>query len=445
MVKLRSEQTKIINELFNKIEENTIISSPSGSGKTYMIAETVKRLLNLNKKPLIIAHTHEIREQIQKRLFDFDIKHEIPIMSSVKGINSIIRDNLLYKPTHIIIDEAHHSEAQTYQDFINYFNDVTIIGFTATPMRNDDKSLANTYKRIIHGLSIKALIKEHKLSEFEYFAPDFGNNGINSIIQSEYLNTDYGEFITGDELDNIYSTNIYADIVETYNKHIPHEQAILFTHSNNASKKYHKEFTKAGFVAKYLTNNTPKNLRNEIIKEFRKGNIEILINFNIISEGFDVPDVNNVILARPTNSLILYLQQASRVLRYRPNKKAKIFDHVNNVKRLGSIDLERSWSLSIDDIKAKNISQIQKQGYNYNKIEYKYLRDFQLTKYTDTNTFNKEVDEALALIKKTNTFEDNNPARIALINIQNKYQIININPKNKLSWTGYMFKKYNVI
>lgn len=275
--------------------------------------------------------------------------------------------------------------------------------------------------------------------------PNFGNNGINSIIQSEYLNTDYGEFITGDELDNIYSTNIYADIVETYNKHIPHEQAILFTHSNNASKKYHKEFTKAGFIAKYLTNNTTKNLRNEIIKEFRKGNIEILINFNIISEGFDVPDVNNVILARPTNSLILYLQQASRVLRYRPNKKAKIFDHVNNVKRLGSIDLERSWSLSIDDIKSKNISQIQKQDYNYNKIEYKYLRDFQLTKYTDTNTFNKEVDEALALIKETNTFEDNNPARIALINIQNKYQIININPKNKLSWTGYMFKKYNLI
>lgn len=218
MVKLRSEQIKIINELFNKIEENTIISSPSGSGKTYMIAETIKRLLNLNKKPLIIAHTHEIREQIQKRLSTFDIKTKIPIMSSVKGINSIIRDDLLYKPTHIIIDEAHHTEAQTYQDFINYFKDATIIGFTATPMRNDNKSLANTYKRIIHGLSIKTLIKEHKLSEFEYFAPDFGKNGINSIIQSEYLNTDCGDFITGDELDNIYSTNIYADIVETYKK-----------------------------------------------------------------------------------------------------------------------------------------------------------------------------------------------------------------------------------
>ena len=228
-------------------------------------------------------------------------------------------------------------------------------------------------------------------------------------------------------------------------KNIPHEQAILFTHSNDASKKYYKEFTKAGFIAKYLTNETPKNLRNKIIEEFRKGNIEILINFNIISEGFDVPDVNNVILARPTNSLILYLQQATRVLRYRPNKKAKIFDHVNNVKRLGSIDLERSWSLSINDIKAKNILNEQKHDYNYNDIEYTYLRDFQLTKYTDTNTFNKEVDEALALIKETDIFEDNNPARIALINIQNKYQIINLNPKNKLSWTGYMFKKYNLI
>lgn len=444
-MKLRNEQIKIIDELFKDINTNTIISSPSGSGKTFMIAETIKRLLKSNNKPLIIAHTNEIREQIKKRLNDFKIKKSLPIISSVKGLNLILNDELNYKPTHIIIDEAHHSEAKTYQDFIEYFNNATVIGFTATPTRTDNKSLANIYERIIHGLSIRTLIEQNKLANFEYFAPDFGDKGINSIINSEHLELNDNIYTTGGLTETNFKATIYADIVDTYKKHIPHEQVILFSHNNKASKEYCLAFIKAGFKAKYLTDTTNKTLRKQIIKDFRNNKIEILINCNIISEGFDVPDVNNVILARPTNSVILYLQQASRALRYRPDKKAKIFDHVNNVKRLGSVDLDRHWSLSLDDIKARSVGETGNENKESNKVEYKYLKEFKLTKYTDTNTFNEEVDAALSLIKDSDKFEDNNPARIALINIQNKYQIVNINAKNTMSWSGSMFKKYNLI
>lgn len=444
-MKLRNEQIKIINELFKDINSNTIISSPSGSGKTFMIAEAIKRLLKSNNKPLVIAHTNEIREQIKKRLHDFKIKKSIPIISSVKGLNLIADDKLNYEPTHIIIDEAHHTEARTYQDFIDHFNKATIIGFTATPTRNDNKNLANTYERIIHGLSIRTLINENKLADFEYFAPDFGSNAINSIINSDYLSLDNSFYTVGGLNEYNFKSTIYADIVDTYRKHIPHEQAILFSHNNKASKEYCHAFIKAGFKAKYLTDTTNKKLRKQIVKDFRDNKIEVLINCNIISEGFDVPEVSNVILARPTNSVILYLQQASRALRYKPNKKAKIFDHVNNVKRLGGVDLDRHWSLSVDDIKARRVGELSNGNKNGNQISYKYLKEFKLTKYTDTTAFNKEVEAALSLIKKSNKFEDNNPARIALINIQNKYKIVNINAKNTMSWSGSMFKKYNLL
>ena len=105
-------------------------------------------------------------------------------------------------------------------------------------------------------------------------------------------------------------------------------------------------FCQAGIKAVHIDGNTPKDQRTTIISDFRKGNIQILCNVDLISEGFDVPDCECSILLRPTKSLTLYIQQSMRCMRYQPNKQAIILDHVGNYARHGLPDQDRQWSLN---------------------------------------------------------------------------------------------------
>lgn len=448
MVTLRDDQIQIINQLFQHSQSNTIVSSPSGSGKTYLIAETTKRLQEQGHEPIIIAHTKEIRDQIERRLRDFGVKPEtVHILSAVKGINMSLDDKLTYEPTHIIIDEAHHTEARTYKDFIDFHNGAIVYGFTATPMRNDDKNLSNTYERIIHGLSVKSLINAECLAPFEYYAPDFGKRSISTIIESEHLDFEDMTFRTGGYRAIVYRKTLYADILQTYEQHIPGEQVIIFAHSQEAAHEYAVAFRHAGYTAHCLSHKTTPSERDRIIEGFRDGTIRVLTNFNMVSEGFDVPDVANVILARPTESLIQYMQQASRAIRYKPGKIAKIFDHANNIARHGALDDARTWSLDVKDIVSKSTfgGNIPK---DLRESEYTYLDNYDLVyydKHKDEN-FDREVQEILDQISQSNTFEDNNHVRRGLVKIQAKWGITPpVGNKNPISWSAYMMRKYGLL
>ena len=106
-----------------------------------------------------------------------------------------------------------------------------------------------------------------------------------------------------------------------------------------------KEFNDAGIVAKHIDGETLKPAREAAIENFRQGKIMILCNVDLISEGFDVPDCNTAILLRPTQSYGLFIQQSMRCMRYKPGKTAIIIDHVGNVGRFGTPDMEREWTL----------------------------------------------------------------------------------------------------
>lgn len=447
-ITLRQDQKQIINQLFQYRESNTIISSPSGSGKTYLIAETVRRLQEDDLKPLVIAHTKEIRDQIENRLVDFGVRPEtVHILSAVKGINMSLDDKLAYEPTHIIIDEAHHTEAKTYKDFIGLHIEAVVYGFTATPMRNDNKKLSNTYERIIQGLSIKSLIGSEALAPFEYYAPDFGKRSISTIIDSEHLDFEDMTFRTGGYRAIVYKKTLYADILSTYEKHIPNEQVIIFAHSQEAAEHYSAEFTKSGYSAACISHKNRPNERASIIDGFRKGDIKILTNYNMVSEGFDVPDVANVILARPTDSLIQYMQQASRATRYRPGKVAKIFDHANNIARHGALDDSRTWSLEVKDIESREVG-----GGNIPKElrtkEYRFLEDYELIHYerNKDEKFDEEVTTLLSQIVDSENFEDNNHVRKGLVKIQSKWGITPpVGNQNPVSWAAYMMKKHGLL
>src|SRR5699024_5230039 len=123
------------------------------------------------------------------------------------------------------------------------------------------------------------------------------------------------------------------------------KQAIVYSHSVEASKQVADEFNAEGYSAAHIDGNTPKQDRNDVINKFRTGEIKIITNVDLIGEGFDVPDCSTVIMLRPTQSLSLFIQQSMRGMRYRPGKTSIIIDHVDNVRRHGLPDDDRKWSL----------------------------------------------------------------------------------------------------
>lgn len=435
MIKLFKDQEKIMTELFEKPKENTLISSPSGSGKTYLIAATVKRVLKNTKAfPLIIANSIEIREQISTLFEKFNINPDRYVIASSFFILNHSKD-FKKKISHILIDEAHHTMASTYLQIINDNPKAVVYGFTATPIRNDNKQLGKIYSRIIYGLSIKSLISRKRLAPFEYYAPNRGKNSISTIIDSRYLKINNNDYQTGGLRNLTVRKTIYDDILKTYMNHIPNEQAILFAHSISAAKKYVKTFNDKGISAVFLSSTLPKKKREKIITDFRNGEIKVLCNYNIISEGFDVPDVSNVIMARPTDSLIIYMQQAARAIRYKKGKVAKIFDHANNLSRHGLLDADRCWSLDIESIKGTSISSRNRE-FGGKQRPFLFKKDVKLSKIVKEKhpEFDKEIKAALKLKNPMDKIK-------ALTVIQNKYGIQSV---SSLSWVGAMIQKYKI-
>ena len=185
------------------------------------------------------------------------------------------------------------------------------------------------------------------LTNFKYLVPK-------NSIDTSGLRSKFGEYRTDDMMNLMDQSRVIDDVVKSYKKYANGKQAIVYCVNIAHSEHIARMFNIAGVSAAHVDGETDKSTRSNIIEEFRKGNITILCNAELIGEGFDVPNMECVILARPTMSLTLYIQQAMRPLRPDPNnphKVAIIIDHVENVKRFGLPDEDRKWSLDPNEIK----------------------------------------------------------------------------------------------
>ena len=175
---------------------------------------------------------------------------------------------------------------------------------------------------------------------------------------------------------------VMADLVKSYVEYAKGKKMIVFAVDIEHSKDIVKRYEEAGFKAAHLDGKTKKFERMEIINKFKDGKIQILSNFDIVSEGFDVPDCEVVQLARPTKSLSVYLQQVGRCMRPSENKPYSIvLDNVGLHQEFGSPKDDRHWKLEAtkDSSKIKNSSS----------------RDFQ--EFTKTNP--EEIDEELIVLE----------------------------------------------
>lgn len=284
-----------------------------------------------------LVHRRELLDQTIETFDRFGIERKTIYIDMVNTVSRRL-DNLHIPPPDLIIfDEAHFSAARTWQRIIDKFPNAYIVGLTATPTRLDGKPLGNIYDTLVNGESIGSLIKKGYLAPYKYYAPTLADVTGIDIKRGDY------DLKQAEEL--LSTRAIYGDVIKHYKKYADGKQTVVYCSTIEHSKQVAQAFCEAGYQAVHFDGDTPKKERTEIVQAFRDGKITLLCNVDLISVGFDMPDIDCCILLRPTQSTALYIQQAARALRWREGKTAIILDHVGNYANHGLPDDEHEWTL----------------------------------------------------------------------------------------------------
>lgn len=315
---------------------------PCGAGKTAIFCYLA--YLNTLKKPsnhvLILLHRKELLKQTIDAFQAFQINTDHITIAMIQSFKNTLKTGV--KPySLIIIDECHHATSNSFKTVLSAYSKTALIGFTATPARLDGKPLGEIFDRLIVGVDYSYLIINKYLVDYDYFSPDLNFNFSEWKLKS-------GDFDTTDNALHLDKKAIYGNILKYIDLS---KKTIIYSPTVDYSKKLEaqiNEFFKSP-VAREFNGKTPQNERDKIIDDFKNNKIKILINVDLIGEGFNVPSCDCVFLLRATQSLTLYIQQAGRALRsdpQNPNKRSSIFDFVGNIYRFGFPDAPRVWSLS---------------------------------------------------------------------------------------------------
>lgn len=363
MISLRPYQQKFIDDIRNSFRQNkkrVVGVAPCGAGKTIMTGWMIRESALKGKRSIFFVHRQELIKQTAETFSALDIPHgfitagkkeqlDLPVqIASVQTLANRIKDpEFNFKPDFLICDECHHILANTYKKIIDKWHNAFLLGVTATPQRIGGINLGDVFEDMVKSLNVDQLIQLGNLTPFKYFAPV-------SNIDLSNVRIDFGEFNKDDLAKVMKDKRIIGNIVDNYRLYANNKSSICYCVNVSHSMKVAKSFLDNGISAAHVDGDTPKYEREALVEDFRTGKIKVLCNAELFSEGFDVPRCQAVILARPTASLTLYIQQAMRSMRPDPddpNKVAVIIDHVQNYLRHGYPNKLHKWKLDNDDEK----------------------------------------------------------------------------------------------
>lgn len=239
----------------------------------------------------------------------------------------------------IIVDECHHSMSKTWRELLAMYPNAVIIGLTATPSRGDGCGLEELYQGMVQAISCTELIEQGFLVPYKVFAPYRPDLKGVKISSGDYNRQQLEQRMDKSEL--------VGDIVENWHKLAEGRQTIVFASGVEHSIHLAEAFTRSGVPAMHLDGKTPIEDRDEIMRMVMGGDIQILCNCDVCTEGTDIPPVSCVVLARPTKSIVKYKQMVGRGMRPWEGKvDALLLDHAGCVYRHGFPDEDVPWTLS---------------------------------------------------------------------------------------------------
>ncbi len=322
----QEEARRAVEDTWINGTKRTLLVLPTGCGKTIVFAKIAEDMVRKGNRVLILAHRSELLQQAADK-----IKKATGLICSVEkaeetsvgswymittgSIQTLQRDSRLnqFDPEHfpvIIVDEAHHCISAGYQKVLQYFENSMVLGVTATPDRGDMRNLGEYFETLAYEYTLPKAIKEGYLSPIKALTVPLKLDISNVGMQS-------GDFSTseiGTALDP-YLEQITNEMLQ----YCKSRKTVVFLPLIKTSQKFCEILNKKGFKAAEVNGNSDD--REEILKDFDKGKYDVLCNSMLLTEGWDCPSVDCVIVLRPTKVRALYSQMVGRGTRLYPGKE----------------------------------------------------------------------------------------------------------------------------
>lgn len=350
-------QKEAVEKIFKRLEEmppnaNLLFQLPTGGGKTIIFSEIAKRYIQKYKrKVLILTHRIELSQQTSEVLTSIGISNKI-INSEVKQLpnqthyqcftalvetlNNRLQENdeFLEDIGLVIVDEAHNN---SFRKIFHYFKDVNILGVTATPLSSNKKlPLYQIYNDLIVGESIKSLIEKGYLCDADTYTYEVNLSSLRVGSNGEFTVSSH---------EQLYTQSVMLNkLIQAYEERALNTKTLIFNAGILTSKAVYEAFSKKGYPIKHLDSTFSDRDRAEVLEWFRNTPNGILTSVSILTQGFDEPAVESIILNRATRSLTLYHQMIGRGSRVWKNKRRfQIIDLGNNLRRFGYWQTEIDW------------------------------------------------------------------------------------------------------
>ena len=328
---------KSLEEMRRNHETIALIYHATGTGKTVTAVSDAKRF---GKRTLFIAHTNELVNQAAETFRSLWSDVSVGIyMGSIKekdafvvcgSVQSVALHTEEFTETdfdYIIIDEAHHAAAESYQKLLAYFKPSFTLGLTATPERADDQDILSIFKNTAHKLDIKTAVEIGELVSVRCIR-------IHTNIDLTKVRFNSVRYNIRDLESKLFVPDRNTLIVDTFIEYVSTKRTVIFCASVKHAEEIAEKIRERGVAAMAVSGEMKASDRREILSKFKQGEIKALCACDLLNEGWDCPETEVLFMARPTMSKVLYTQQLGRGMRLCEGKEClMVFDFVDNASQ----------------------------------------------------------------------------------------------------------------
>jgi DNA repair protein RadD len=375
---LRDYQRSMLVETSATIRRHrrVCLQAPTGSGKTVIIGALVAGAIAAGLRVLILATRTRLVRQLHERLDTYGIDHGILAASMPGYVNwgkpaQVASVDTLYRRCFVnnrmpipiadvvVFDEAHLALGASRQKILNAYPHAWVFGFTATPAKTSGAPLREQFDELILGPSVTDLIASGNLVKPRVF-----NQPLVTAKELKAVRKDSksGDFVTGEISAVMSRPKLIGDVVQNWLRIANGKRTLVFACDKAHGQDLVTEFRRAGVSCEQLTDNDDEQTREEVIARLEHGITHVVVNCFLLSYGIDIPAVECVVLARPTRSIVLYLQAVGRGMRPSPGKDVcLVIDHGRVVDALGPPAYDREWSLNEANANKSTADKVAKE------------------------------------------------------------------------------------